>query len=80
MQTIALSESALSLLRLHVERKGDVAVDGSTREAYRELAAAGLMIPGHSFAGGRESLCRLTREGFEFVNAPSPSDSAAFRR
>jgi hypothetical protein len=80
MQTIALSESALLLLRLHVERKGDIAVDGSTREAYRELAGAGLMIPGHSFTGGRESLYRLTREGFEFVNAPSPSGFASPRR
>ena len=76
MQAIALSETALTLLRLHIERKGDVAVDDSTRDAYRELAAAGLMIAGHSFTGGRESLYRLTREGFDFVKGRSPSESA----
>ena len=35
------------------------------RAAYRELAAAGLMMAGHSFAGGDESVFRLTKEGFE---------------
>jgi len=33
-----------------------------TRTAYRELVAAGLMMPLHSFVGGRESLYRLTDE------------------
>ena len=31
-----------------------------TRAAYRELVAAGLMMPLHSFVGGKESLYRLT--------------------
>ena len=60
-----MSDAALSLFRLHVERRGDVRVDGTTREAYRELARAGLMVPISTFAGGPESAYRLTREGFE---------------
>jgi hypothetical protein len=35
------------------------------REAYRELERAGLMACGHSFRGGRDSIYRLTKEGFE---------------
>jgi hypothetical protein len=80
MQTITLSDAALTLLRLHVERMGDVAVDDSTRGPYRELAAAGLMIVGHSFTGGRESLYRLTKEGREYANALSPGKSASPHR
>jgi hypothetical protein len=60
-----MSDAALSLFRLHVERRGDVRVDDTTREAYRELARAGLMVPISTFAGGPESAYRLTREGFE---------------
>jgi hypothetical protein len=41
MQTIAISEAALTLFRLHVERHGQIDVDDSNREAYRELARAG---------------------------------------
>ena len=55
MQTIALSDAALELLRRHAERQGSLPVDDSTREPYRELAREGLMIVGHSFTGGRES-------------------------
>jgi hypothetical protein len=60
-----LSAEALALLLLHVARHGDVEVDDATREAYRELARAGLMVPVSTFAGGPESAYRLTREGFE---------------
>jgi hypothetical protein len=51
------------LLKLHVERRGDISVDDSNRAAYRDLAVAGLMVVGHSFTGGREALYRLTKEG-----------------
>ena len=92
MQTIALSEAAVSLFRLHVERKGGIAVDDSTREPYRELAKAGLMMAGSTFRDGEESVYVLTREGFErkvevlacvkelTPDAPSPSVSASPHR
>lgn len=64
-ETIALSAEALALFRLHVERHGQIDVDDSNRETYRELARAGLMAAGHTFTGGDESIYRLTKEGFE---------------
>ncbi|MGC8641687.1 MAG: hypothetical protein ACP5XB_17610 [Isosphaeraceae bacterium] len=60
-----MSDAAIALFRLHVERHGDVRVDATTRNAYRELARAGLMVPVSTYAGGPESAYRLTREGFE---------------
>ena len=82
-----LSESALALFREHVEREGNVAVDDATRGPYRELARAGLMLAGHTFAGGRESFCVLTEVGHRFARilergdftSPSPSGSASSR-
>jgi hypothetical protein len=66
METIiTLSAAAVALFRLHVERRGQVSVDDSTREAYRELARAGLMRAGSTFRDGEESIYRLTQEGFE---------------
>jgi hypothetical protein len=65
MPTIALSGAALALFRLHVERKGKIPLDDSTRETYRELAAAGLMRAGSTFRDGEESIYRLTQKGFE---------------
>ena len=65
MQTITLSPAALALFRLHVERQGQVDVDDTTREAYRELARAGLMRAGSTFRDGEESTYVLTREGFD---------------
>jgi hypothetical protein len=59
-----LSESALSLFRLHVERHGDVEVDDRTRPLYRELARAGMMVAVSTYAGGPESAYRVTKEGF----------------
>ena len=64
MQTLALSEKALALFRLHIERHGDVDVDAN-RETYRELQCAGLMIVGNTFAGGQDSVYHVTKEGFE---------------
>jgi hypothetical protein len=61
---MGLSNAALALFRVHVERRRTIDVDAN-RETYRELARAGLMVAGHSFAGGDESIYRLTKEGFE---------------
>ena len=52
MQTVALSAEALALLKLHIERKGDIDVDHSNREIYRELERAGIVAVGHSFRDG----------------------------
>jgi hypothetical protein len=57
-----LSRAALAQFRRHLA--GDRDVTDANRAAYRELAAAGLMVAGHSFAGGDESIYRLTKEGF----------------
>jgi hypothetical protein len=65
MQTLPLSESAVALFRLHIERHGDIAVDDSTRPAYEELRRAGLVAIGHTFAKGRDSVYKLTKQGFE---------------
>lgn len=61
---MGLSNAALALFRLHLEHRRTIDVD-SNRETYRELARTGLMVAGHSFAGGDESIYRLTKEGFE---------------
>jgi hypothetical protein len=60
-----LSPGAIALFRLHVERHGDIAVDDTTRPAYEELRRAGLVAIGHTFAKGRNSVYKLTKEGFE---------------
>ncbi len=57
-----LSESALSLLRGY---RGDIMVVDSNRDPCRELAAAGFLIVGHSFVGGREHFYRLTEMGLK---------------
>jgi hypothetical protein len=62
---IALSAATLSLLRRRVQKHGQVEVDASTREAYRELARAGLMVADHTFAGGDESAYKLAKARFE---------------
>ena len=50
-------------LRLHLA--GDCEVTVENRPAYRELVAARIMIPLHSFVGGREAAYRLTYWGYE---------------
>jgi hypothetical protein len=80
-----LSQEALALFRLHVERHGDVDVDAN-RKAYRELERAGLMVVGNTFAGGQDSIYHVTKEGFErkaellAATAPWPDLAAAPRR
>jgi hypothetical protein len=65
MSTVTLSDAALALFRLHVERHGNIVVDDSNREIFGELERAGLMACGHSFRDGPKSIYRLTKEGFE---------------
>ncbi len=81
LPAIALSDAALALFGLHIERRGDILVDDSNRTAYRELARAGLMVAGNSFAGGQESVYHVTKLGFErkaeLLAAPSPSPGSA---
>jgi len=64
METITLSESALALLRYRLATK-DNRVNGSNREAYRELVRAGIMYPVSGFATGPEASFRFTDEGWE---------------
>jgi hypothetical protein len=81
-----LSRKALALFRQHIEGRGDIDVDDSNREAYRELVRAGLMVAGNSFARGEESVYHVTKTGFErktellAATAPSPGSAAAPRR
>ena len=76
-----LSKQALALFRQHIERRGDIMVDDSNRKAYRELARAGLMVAGNSFAAGQESVYRVAKLGFErkagLLAATSPSPGSA---
>jgi hypothetical protein len=64
MVQIELSPSALALFKLHIElgRTVDLEVN---RPLYEELARAGLMVVGNSFAGGRNSIYSVTKTGFE---------------
>ena len=64
MQTITLTEDALNLLKRNMCGP-QILVDDENREAYRELGA-GLMIPLHTFAHGRENAYRMTQEGVDF--------------
>jgi hypothetical protein len=81
MPTITLSEAAAALLGQNLA--GQILVTKDNREAYRELARAGLMIPLHTFAHGRESAYRMTEAGVEnatsSTRAPSPVESSALR-
>ncbi len=68
METVTLSKLALDLLRQNVSGK-QILVNDENRECYRELARAGLMIPLHTFAHGRESAYRMTQEGVDYALA-----------
>ena len=59
-----LSKQALDLFREHLEQRRTVDLEAN-REAYRELARAGLMVAGNGFAGGDDSVYHVTKEGFE---------------
>lgn len=70
-----MSDAALSVFRLFLERNGDLPVDDSNRQAYRELAGEGLMIPGHSFKSGW-SFYALTDAGKKFAAVLERGDFA----
>ena len=63
MSPITLSVEALALLRRRLTQ-GDRRVDDSNREAYRELARAGIMYPVSGYSTGPESHYRFTAEGW----------------
>jgi hypothetical protein len=63
MKPHTLSQAAVDLLRLHVERNG-IRVDDANRAAHRELATAGIMYPVSTFAHGPEAYYRITPEGW----------------
>jgi hypothetical protein len=62
-ERIDLSEAARKALERHLA--GDKEVTDANREAYRELARAGIMIPLHSFIGGWEAAFKFTWQGWE---------------
>jgi hypothetical protein len=65
-----LSDQALRLLQSHLAAigLGNGGATGyptdETRNAYRELATAGLMMPCHSFSRGPDSVYRITEEAY----------------
>ncbi len=70
MPTATLSKEARDLLQMHLAAIGlrnggttGIPTD-QTREAYRELAGAGLMSACHSFSRGPEALYRITDEAY----------------
>src|SRR5947209_5875958 len=60
LENVELSAGADLLLRFGLAGER-VDVTEETRPLYRELAAAGMMIPLHTFARGKESAFRLTK-------------------
>jgi len=70
MQTITLSVAAVALLRRRLAGER-VEVSDESRPLYRELVAAGLMMPLHTFALGRESAYRLTDAACDMRDGPS---------
>jgi hypothetical protein len=73
-----LSEVAVAVLEHRLA--GNNEVNDANRAGYRELEAAGLMDACHSFAGGDESIYRITEEGwarrFEFISPSSEVSSS----
>lgn len=61
--SVRLSGPARERLRLYLA--GNREVTDENRPAFRELVAARIMIPAHSFIGGREAEYRLTYWGWE---------------
>lgn len=71
-----LSESARGLLRRRLA--GDREVTDANRPLYRELAAARIMMPVHSFVGGSEADFHFTYWGwkrrFDFAGLTPPEE------
>lgn len=79
--TLSTGAAALLERRLAKER---VDVTETNRPLYRELVAAGLMMPLHTFSRGNEGAYRLTDAACDLRDAritspatPTPSDGAA---
>ena len=70
-----MSDAALDVFRRFLERNGELPVDDSNRDAYRELAGQRLMIPGHSFKSGW-SFYALTDAGKKFAAVLERGDLA----
>lgn len=83
--TIHMSDAAVALLRNCYGSKGDLPIDDATREPYRELEAAGLVLLSRPFTGPCTYL--LTKVGWKLEDVlarmdatePSPSESVAPR-
>ena len=75
MQTIELTKEARSLL-LACYSGAHIKVDDGNRDAYRELAESGLMIPLHTPLG-RESAYRMTEAGVSTASSCAPSPPKA---
>ena len=77
-EPVQLSDAALALFRLHVEQQGRIPIDDTTREPYRELEAADLVVLSRPFTGPRSYV--LTKMGWKLedvlarmdVSVPSP--------
>jgi len=73
-----LSEAARELLRRRLA--GDREVTDANRPLYRELVAARIMMPVHSFTGGREAAFHFTYWGwkrrFEFAQMSCAKETA----
>ena len=59
-----LSGAALGMLKRLLAGE-EIEVSDETRSRYRELAMAGIMVAGHTFAKGVESVCKFTEEGWK---------------
>ncbi len=75
MQTIELTKEARSLL-LACYSGVHVLVDDDNRNAYRELAEAGMMTPLHTPLG-RNSAYRMTEAGVSAASNLGPSPAKA---
>jgi hypothetical protein len=69
-----LSDAALSLLRRRLAGER-VEVTEESHPFYRELAAAGLMEPLHSFSRGKEGHFRFTEAGVRMRDVLNVSSS-----
>jgi len=75
---IDLSRAARHVLRRHIA--GDREVTDANREAYRELARAGIMVPVGTFTKGDDCVFQFTHRGWERRNEfqrPLPRFSAS---
>jgi hypothetical protein len=65
MREAVLSRAVLAQFRLHIERRGNILIDDTNREPYRELERAGLMTLGKSYRDGPGTVYLVSKLGFE---------------